>query len=498
MSTAILVAGMHRSGTSATTGALRLAGVSLGKELLDPGQDNPKGYWENLRAVDIHEQLLAGLGRSWDDVRELPQGWTASTAAAVAMAKIHALIDEEFDGESLWAIKDPRICRFLPVWKRVLAERGIRAVVLVVARCPSEVAASIESRNGWPVPVGKLLWMRHVFEAEAESRDLPRTVVSYEQLLADPAASITGAIKRLGLGLSINGGLSARDLDNFVDPKDRHHVHSLASGLDETRIDAALSQAYVALAKVEASGEGWSGVAEAGTSAAQQLRESGQYIDAIAAMAAEWRSRSDSALADSAKQRSDLLAQIRWSEEAVLREQALHAELEAEKQRRSSSEERLILEASVIERIQQLWEWGSTAQASRGELAEALRLEQEKAAEHEELMARLSARLEEQNTACQRAEAAVALAVARSVELEAREGELTAAVSQLSEEVRAGNETNAELIEQARADASEAKLGMAGLQEELDAMKRSKSWRYTYPARALGSILKKLTSSPGV
>ena len=45
---AIIVLGMHRSGTSALTGVLNRVGVNLGDNLVAPEADNPAGYWENL------------------------------------------------------------------------------------------------------------------------------------------------------------------------------------------------------------------------------------------------------------------------------------------------------------------------------------------------------------------------------------------------------------------------------------------------------------------
>ena len=61
---ALLVLGMHRSGTSAVAGALRLAGVDLGADLMAPAADNPKGFFEHAGVVAIHDRLLQALGRS--------------------------------------------------------------------------------------------------------------------------------------------------------------------------------------------------------------------------------------------------------------------------------------------------------------------------------------------------------------------------------------------------------------------------------------------------
>ena len=72
--TALLVLGMHRSGTSALTAVLNDLGASLGNELVAANDDNPGGYFENAGAVTAHEMLLAELDRGWEDLRELPEG----------------------------------------------------------------------------------------------------------------------------------------------------------------------------------------------------------------------------------------------------------------------------------------------------------------------------------------------------------------------------------------------------------------------------------------
>ena len=69
---ALIVLGMHRSGTSALAGSLRFLGVNLGEYLLEPNQSNIVGYFEHQSIYQIHEKLLQELNSSWDDVRNLP------------------------------------------------------------------------------------------------------------------------------------------------------------------------------------------------------------------------------------------------------------------------------------------------------------------------------------------------------------------------------------------------------------------------------------------
>src|SRR5262245_18596534 len=136
---AILVLGMHRSGTSAVTRVLNLLGFDLGRRLMPPMPDsNEKGFWENLDAVDIDDRLLVSLGRSWHDVRTLPAGWSQSAAANEAKTAIKDLIRADFRSAPCWAVKDPRMCRLAPLWLEVLAELGIEPRILFVVRDPHE------------------------------------------------------------------------------------------------------------------------------------------------------------------------------------------------------------------------------------------------------------------------------------------------------------------------------------------------------------------------
>ena len=138
---AILVLGMHRAGTSAVTRVLNLLGAELGDELLPPREDNPSGFWEHAGAVAIHERLLQGLHRSWLDTRGLPDGWAQRPPAAAARQEIAELIERDFDAVPLWALKDPRLSLFAPLWLEELDRRDIGARVVIVVRHPEEVAA---------------------------------------------------------------------------------------------------------------------------------------------------------------------------------------------------------------------------------------------------------------------------------------------------------------------------------------------------------------------
>src|SRR6185436_20274791 len=64
----ICIAGAHRSGTSMLTRLLHQCGLELGpeKDLMPARPDNPDGFWENLRFVDLNDEALNVMGAAWD------------------------------------------------------------------------------------------------------------------------------------------------------------------------------------------------------------------------------------------------------------------------------------------------------------------------------------------------------------------------------------------------------------------------------------------------
>src|ERR1700722_9316263 len=92
-STALIVLGMHRSGTSALTGVLHHLGVALGERLMPTSPDNPRGYWEHNDIVDVDHRLMATFGRTWDDIRSLPAGFERGAAGRAASGELSLILN---------------------------------------------------------------------------------------------------------------------------------------------------------------------------------------------------------------------------------------------------------------------------------------------------------------------------------------------------------------------------------------------------------------------
>jgi GT2 family glycosyltransferase len=221
---AIVVLGMHRSGTSALTRVLNLCGAALPKQLMPPAPDNETGFWEPAEIIATHEELLVSAGSLWDDVLEFPQSWFTSDIAETFKYRIINILRENFSEAPLFVIKDPRMCRLVPLWLSVFKDFGAEPLFIFVVRNPLEVAASLEVRNGFLPAKSIMLWLRHLLAAEKDTRGMKRAFIGYEDLLTD----WRGIVQRLSVELGIHWPHRSRpvdtEIDAFLSSQLRHHV----------------------------------------------------------------------------------------------------------------------------------------------------------------------------------------------------------------------------------------------------------------------------------
>ena len=251
----LLVLGMHRSGTSALTGALAKSGAFPGTQLMPATTDNVEGYWECAPVVHLNEELLKRLGARWDSVAPLPAGWAAMPAVEALHADAARIVAAEYGDSKYAVLKDPRVCRLLPFWRHVLGEAGFTLSCVLMLRRPMEVAASLARRDQFAPEKSLAMWYAHLVDAERDSRGLPRAMVAYDALLADAAATLTRVCEDASFPLKPSAAQKKAAAD-VVQPdlKRQHHEtpkraarESLASGLD-----AALEGGYTKLVELAA------------------------------------------------------------------------------------------------------------------------------------------------------------------------------------------------------------------------------------------------------
>ncbi|MCE9629808.1 MAG: glycosyltransferase [Planctomycetia bacterium] len=222
---ALLVLGMHRSGTSALTRVLGLMGAALPHEPMPPTADNPQGYWESRRIARLNNRLLESAGTSWSDDAAISPEWFADPGRGGDREEAVALLAEEFAAAPAIVLKDPRICRLVPFWKAVLDAAGLETRAVLALRDPLEVARSLAARDADPafrpaaipdLARGLLLWLRSVLDAEWHTRELTRHVIDYADLLRDWRMAV-GPLDDI-MSHSRLSADSAAAIDTFLDP----------------------------------------------------------------------------------------------------------------------------------------------------------------------------------------------------------------------------------------------------------------------------------------
>ena len=221
---AILVLGMHRSGTSALTRVINLLGFGLPRALIPPSQYNERGFWETQVLADFHDRVLESAGSYWHDWSKFNSDWHGSPVSSPFREELKRIIDSEFGMNDAFVIKDPRICRFVPLWVDTLQSLQIQPYAVIPIRHPLEVVHSLRERDRFTDQKSLLLWLRHVLDAEGSSRHLPRAFCTYESLLSD----WHGTMKRMGTQMGVVWPRLSMDsrieIGDFLSSKIRHHV----------------------------------------------------------------------------------------------------------------------------------------------------------------------------------------------------------------------------------------------------------------------------------
>ncbi|MGA9273415.1 MAG: sulfotransferase [Candidatus Cybelea sp.] len=249
-SRAIVVVGMHRSGTSAVARGLKALSVYLGRNFLDAQPENPTGYWEDKGIVELNERVLKALRLTWDGVAPIARrsfgGWRMWRLRREARRYLR----RSFIEEPLWGFKDPRTLRLLSFWLRVFHESDVNDAYVLVIRNPSSVAASLFKRQGMQLETAQRLWLVYTLPYLEELASKPMVVVDYDLLMGDPR----GQLERIARKLQLTA--TTGDVENFtcefLDAKLRHTVFSPEEIDATSEVGRLTRDAYTLLYEVAA------------------------------------------------------------------------------------------------------------------------------------------------------------------------------------------------------------------------------------------------------
>jgi glycosyltransferase involved in cell wall biosynthesis len=227
--TAIVVAGMHRSGTSVTTRIINLLGAELAENLIPAGVGNERGHWESKAVQALHGRMLAEVGTDIYSPLNIAPGWFGSAAAQKWTSRIRDLLAAEYATSPFFVLKDPRVTLFLPLWLEAMRESSIVPLFVLPFRHPDAVADSLELResrlengNTLPHAQGVAVWLRYVLAAEKFTRGHTRSFVAFDKVLADWRVEFARMGRQLGIEWP-NWRHMDQQIDDFLDTGSRRH-----------------------------------------------------------------------------------------------------------------------------------------------------------------------------------------------------------------------------------------------------------------------------------
>ena len=226
MSEQLIIAGFHRSGTSATARLLHRAGLFLGDELLEALPSNPYGHFEDREVVELHQQMLYANERTW-----LVNEPFLPVVSRSHWQKMRRIVEQRNTEHALWGFKDPRACLFMMLWKYLLPDMKL----LLVYRHFAEVTRSLGQRHSselfrnrgnrlvhkrfWEEPdLALKMWLVHNEALLAFARAYPEDTMAVSMGMIRDGFPITWAIRErwgfdledVPLGEAFDPGVIAR------------------------------------------------------------------------------------------------------------------------------------------------------------------------------------------------------------------------------------------------------------------------------------------------
>jgi hypothetical protein len=200
----IIIAGMHRSGTSLAASLLQSAGLDVGERLMEGNWSNPRGHFEDLDFVEWHKSAL-------ESVNLHPDGWVLTALPSMPadiVERVGLLVRQKTSAPRAWGFKDPRATLFLGLWQELIPD----ALFVFVHRTPWEVVDSLYRRGDTVFTTDPELavqaWLHYArLVLDFSSRRSDRCfLVNIETIVEYPAVWVAALAERAGASLAPPNG----------------------------------------------------------------------------------------------------------------------------------------------------------------------------------------------------------------------------------------------------------------------------------------------------
>lgn len=198
-SQALIIAGMHRSGTSLITNWLSRCGLEIGERLAGSDAGNVDGHFEDLEFLKLHEEIL--------DYNSLDNSGMVDdkgiTLTPYQLGKLQSIINVKQQLYKQWAWKDPRTCLFLDTYAQLLPN----AKYLVIIRDHESVVNSLLRREFAHIDnkytgrkyISRLVW-QHFRRSRREKRFYAEHTDAFLKVWINYTEEILKTLKKLSAG----------------------------------------------------------------------------------------------------------------------------------------------------------------------------------------------------------------------------------------------------------------------------------------------------------
>jgi GT2 family glycosyltransferase/glycosyltransferase involved in cell wall biosynthesis len=224
MNKLIVVIGMHRSGTSTVTRALKVMGVDLGDKMMPPVEgNNPKGFWEDLDINALNIEMLTALNSDWHYLAAIDTADVETLRRKGFFLRAVDLIRKKTGDSASFGFKDPRVTKLLPFWKEVINHCQYEASYILAVRHPLSVVKSLAKRDNFKEAKSYFLWLGHIIASLAGSSGKNRVLIDYDLLMQAPDHELERVAQKLEL--EINDAELQNYKTAFLDNSLQHTIY---------------------------------------------------------------------------------------------------------------------------------------------------------------------------------------------------------------------------------------------------------------------------------
>jgi hypothetical protein len=167
---------------------------------MQPGPDNPEGFFENLDLVRFADELLDRFGGGWDTPPEFPDSWEQSELASELGVQAYSILESianTAEAHPGWGWKDPRCSLMFPFWRGLITDLKIIACV----RHPAAVTRSLHKRGTHSSAFSLRLWKQYNMRIRAHASQAGVLVTDYDNWIQDPGTELDRVLLFLGWDL---------------------------------------------------------------------------------------------------------------------------------------------------------------------------------------------------------------------------------------------------------------------------------------------------------